>query len=90
MTIRSRLGLQNGPDGYMAKMETNRVAQMTTWPTWGRPEWPRWLHGKDGDLKSGLDENMVKIGTTRKALMATWPKWGLPEWPRWLQRQYGD
>ena len=58
---------QSGPDGYMAKMETTREAQMVTMPGWGLPEWPGWLPGNDGNYKSGPDGYMAKMGTTREA-----------------------
>ena len=60
---------QSGPDGYIAKMRTNRVAQMATWPRWGLTEWPRWLHGQDGDYQSGPDD-YLDMGTTRVVQVA--------------------
>ena len=56
----------------------------------GPPEWPRWLHGQDGDYQSGPYSYMAKMGTTRVAQMATWTWWGLPEWQRWQHGQDGD
>ena len=88
----------------MADMGTMRVAQMTTWPRLGLPEWPRWLHGQDWDYQSGPGGYMTKMGdyqsdqdgnldndrATRVAQMVTRPRWGLPELPRWLLGQDGD
>ena len=46
----------------MADMGTTRVAQLTTWPGLGLPEWPRWLHGQDWDYQSGPDGYITKMG----------------------------
>ena len=67
----ARLYYRIGPDGCMDKMGTTRVADIATWPRWGLPEWPRWLHGQAGDHQSGPDDYMADIGTTRVAMMAT-------------------
>ena len=66
------------------------MALIATWPKRGLPEWPRWLHGQNGDYQSGPDGYMAKMGTIRVAQMATWPRWGLPEWPRWLTGHDGN
>ena len=63
---------------------------MATWPRWGLPEWPRLLHGQDGDYQSGPNVCMANMGTTRVAQKTTWPILGLPEWPRWLHSQDED
>ena len=73
----------------MAKMRTNRVAQMATWQRRGLQQWPGWLHGQDGNYQSGPDGYIAKIGTNRVALMATWT-WELPEWPKCIHDQDGD
>ena len=80
--LQGRIGdYQSGPDGYMAKMRTTRVAHIATWPKRRLSEWPRWLHGQDGGLpewpgwlpghdgnyQSGPDGYMAKMGTTREA-----------------------
>ena len=60
---------QSSPDGYMAKMGTNRVAQMASWLRLGLTEWPRWLHGQDGDYQSSPD-GYLDMGTTRVVQVA--------------------
>ena len=70
----------------MANIRTARVTKMTTWPRLGLPEWPRWLHGQDGDYQCGPYSYMAKMskyyqsspdgyldmmGTTRVAKMTT-------------------
>ena len=42
---------------------------MATWPRWGLTEWPRWLHGQDGDYQSDPD-GYLDMGTTRVVQMA--------------------
>ena len=72
------------------------MAYMVTRPRWGLPQWPRWLHGQDGDYWSDPDGYMAKMrttrdtkmGSTRVAQMATWI-WELPEWSRWLMAKMG-
>ena len=73
---------QSGQDDKMADMGTMRVAQMTTWPRLGLPEWPRWLHGQDWDYQSGPDGYMTKMGDYQSDQDGNLDMIGLPEWHR--------
>ena len=63
---------------------------MVTWPRLGLPEWPRWLLGQDGDLRSVSYDHMANTGTARVAQMTIMSRLGLLEWPRWLHGQHED